>query len=955
MEKELLKNIFKKIKENSNINLSIIQQNSLKINLERQVGYVCNDKQDENRKYWLTLAFSDAQKYRLKKTVDNITDKSLVWSKYFDFNMPLAYGECDNVFYVLYPFLENTSRGQYGEIKVYEGILNNIYAKESYTVKLTPEKIDEIMNSIIEERCPDNTLSRENFINSDAFIEYRELLKSYDEIKMVRSHCDFKPQNIINCQNKKYLIGFEFGGIDLPVGFDLFCLRRGTVEKDYSDVPYKELHEIFCKFHHVGDGVSWLKYCNPIVKLDKGRQFIKILENGKFTTIDIKQKFPFYKFDLVIDFKNIKISSASLFKLVRLINKKYDDKYIIRFKNCPFWFERLKQDEDNVLSFSGVINKDYEEPKDFMEYIKSTQAYINYSKIMPYVKPYWFRALLAVLICIPIGSLDAVIALSLKPYMDLVMVDKSVQSPMYIPFVIVGFTSLQGFLNYFATYMNTWVGTKITNDLKFDLYKKMLTLETAYFDKKKSGDIVFRFNNDADAACAGLLDNLKTFVSRLFSSLSLVGVLFYNSWQLALIAVFVLGCAFLPLTKIRKRIKDVLDKSISITASIITSYNESFAGNKTIASYNLDKIQESKFKNILNSLFSLKMKLIQRTSWLSPMMHVIVSIGIGIAIAYGSHLILTNQITSGNFVSFITALIMLYTPIKNLGNNFNAVQFSFLAIERVFDILESEPKIKDNAGAVELKNINTIEFKDISFEYIKNRPVLKNINLNVKSGETIAFVGNSGGGKSTIVSLIPRFYDVISGAILIDGIDIRNLTLKSLRQNIAIVFQDNFLFSGTIRDNIMLGNENATDKDVEKAIKMAYLDDFIAGLSNGLDTQIGERGILLSGGQKQRVAIARAFLKNAPIVILDEATSALDNKAEAIVQKAIENLMQDKTVFVIAHRLSTIQNADKIVVINEGEIVETGSHDELLHIENGAYKVLYEMQFKKQAAAAFAT
>ena len=829
-----------------------------------------------------------------------------------------------------------------------------IYERESFTVKLTPEKIDEIMNSIIEERCPDNMQSRENFVSSEFFIEYKELLSKYDEIKMVRSHCDFKPQNIINYQNKRYLIGFEFGGIDLPVGFDLYCLRRCLSEKDYTNVPYKEFHELFFKFHHVGNNVQWLKNLSPIVRIDKGRQFIKILEAGKFTTIDIKQRFPLYKFDLIIDFKNVEISTSAAYKLVKLVEKKFDDKYIVRFKNCPYWFERLMLNCKYVLSFSGVINKEYEEPKDFIGYIKSTQAYINYSKIMPYVKPYWFRALLAVLICIPIGSLDAVIALSLKPYMDLVMVDKSVQSPMYIPFAIVAFTTLQGFLNYMATYMNTWVGTKITNDLKFDLYKKMLTLETAYFDKKKSGDIVFRFNNDADAACAGLLDNLKTFVSRLFSSLSLVGVLFYNSWQLALIAVFVLGCAFLPLTKIRKRIKDVLDKSISITASIITSYNESFAGNKTIASYNLDKIQESKFKNILNSLFSLKIKLIQRTSWLSPLMHVIVSVGIGIAIGYGSHLILTNQITSGNFVSFITALIMLYTPIKNLGNNFNAVQFSFLAIERVFDILDSQPKIKDKNNAFELKNINSIEFKNVNFEYIKDRPVLKNINLSVNSGETIALVGNSGGGKSTIVSLIPRFYDINSGSIKIDDMDIRDLTLRSLRQNIAIVFQDNFLFSGTIRDNIMLGNENASDEDVDKAVKMAYLDDFVSGLTNGLDTQIGERGILLSGGQKQRVAIARAFLKNAPIVILDEATSALDNKAEAIVQKAIENLMQDKTVFVIAHRLSTIQNADKIVVINEGEIVEIGSHEELLKIENGAYRLLYEMQFKKQSAQAVA-
>ncbi len=585
----------------------------------------------------------------------------------------------------------------------------------------------------------------------------------------------------------------------------------------------------------------------------------------------------------------------------------------------------------------------------FLGKIKQTQAFINYSRMWPYVKPYWFRALLAVLICIPIGSLDAVIALSLKPYMDLVMVEKSVQSPWYIPFGIVAFTTIQGFLNYLATYLNTWVGGKITNDLKFSLYKKMLTFETAYFDTKKSGDIVYRFNNDADMACSGLLDNLKTFVSRLFSSISLVCVLLYNSWQLALIAIFVLGCAFLPLAKIRERIKSVMDKSVAAGSTIITAYNESFAGNKTITSYNLADYQKNKFKSNLNSIFSLKIKMIQRTSWLSPMMHVIVSIGIGIAIGYGSHLILTKQITSGNFVSFITALIMLYTPIKNLGNNFNSVQFSFMAIERVFALLESKPKITDKPDAIELKEVKSdIKFENVCFEYIKNKPVLKNINLEVKKGETIALVGNSGGGKSTIVSLIPRFYDVKSGAIKIDGVNIKDYTLKSLRDKIAVVFQDNFLFSGTIKENILLGKQDATDDEIHNALKMAYLDEFVATLKDGLNTQIGERGMLLSGGQKQRVAIARAFIKNAPIVILDEATSALDNKSEAIVQKAIDNLMIDKTVFVIAHRLSTVKNANRIAVINEGVLAELGSHDELMQIENGTYKNLYNMQFRTQ-------
>lgn len=331
------------------------------------------------------------------------------------------------------------------------------------------------------------------------------------------------------------------------------------------------------------------------------------------------------------------------------------------------------------------------------------------------------------------------------------------------------------------------------------------------------------------------------------------------------------------------------------------------------------------------------------------MMHVIVSVGIATAIGYGSHLIMTNQITSGNFVSFITALILLYTPVKNIGNNLNAVQFSFFSIEKIFEVLDSTPEIKDCENPVILtRNHNSIKFNDVNFEYVENVPVLKNINLSINKGETIAFVGNSGGGKTTIVNLIPRFYDVKSGSITIDDIDIRNISLESLRQNIAIVFQDNFLFSGTIRENILLGNECANDEQLNQAVKMAYLDDFISTLQDGLDTIIGERGVLLSGGQKQRVAIARAFLKNAPILILDEATSALDNKAEAVVQKAIDNLMKDKTVFVIAHRLSTIQNADKIVVINQGEIVEVGTHEDLLHIDNGAYKALYEMQFKQQ-------
>ena len=585
------------------------------------------------------------------------------------------------------------------------------------------------------------------------------------------------------------------------------------------------------------------------------------------------------------------------------------------------------------------------------EEIKKLPFIEHYKKMWPFVKPYMFRAILAILICIPIGALDSVVALSLKPYMDIVLVDKTESSPAYIPLLIVAFTSVQGFLNYAATYLNTWVGTKINQDLKRALYKKLLHLETSYYDQHNSGFVIQRFNTDCDIACSGLLENLKVFVSRFFSSISLICVLIYNSWQLAIIAVLILGCALMPLASVRRRIKRVVMGSVVEGAKVVSNYNETYSGNKTIASYNLQNKIYNTFDSTLHNLFKLTIKMVQKTAWMTPALHIIVSIGIGAVIGYGSYLIVNGDITSGNFVSFITALILLYTPIKSIGKNYNAMQVSFLAIERVVEILETEPTIFDKPNAVTLKGVKKrINFNHVYFEYKEGVPVLKDINLEVKAGTTVALVGNSGGGKTTIVNLIPRFYDVKSGSITIDKTDIRDISLESLRDNIAVVFQDNFLFAGTIRDNILLGKEDATEEEIATAVKMACLDEFINELENGLDTKIGERGSLLSGGQRQRLAIARAF-KNAPVVILDEATSALDNKAEAVVQRAIDNLMQDRTVFVIAHRLSTVQNADKIVVINDGEIIETGTHEELLQEENGAYKALYNAQFKAKKAA----
>ena len=574
---------------------------------------------------------------------------------------------------------------------------------------------------------------------------------------------------------------------------------------------------------------------------------------------------------------------------------------------------------------------------------------VNYKRMWPYVKPYWFRGVMSLVLAIPVGSLDAVIAMSLKPYMDLVMVEKSVQTAWYIPLAIILFTTVQGVLTYLSNYLNAWSGAKITNGLKLELYKKMLFFETEFFNKKNSGEVVFMFNNNADSACSGLLTNLKNLVQKVVTAISLIFVLFYNSWQLALICVAVLFGAMMPMMSLKKKIKSVFDKSIMADAALITAYNESFAGNRTVAAYNLEEYQQQKFNTVLDSVFNLRLKMVKRTRWVTPVMHIVLSMGIGLAIWFGSYLILNGTITSGAFVSFLAALIMLYTPMKSMGNTYNSVLMSFMAIERVFGILDSVPAIKNRPDAKPMPAIHDkIEFNNVSFEYVKNVPVLKNVNLTVNHGDIVALVGNSGGGKTTLVSLLPRFYDVTSGSISVDGTDIRDFTLASLRQNIAVVFQDNFLFSGTIRENIMLGNQNATQEQLDTAVKMACLDEFVATLKDGIDTKIGERGVLLSGGQRQRVAIARAFLKNAPILILDEATSALDNKSEAVVQRAIENLMRDKTVFVIAHRLSTIRNASKIVVVNHGEIVESGTHEQLLGIECGVYKTLYEMQFQSK-------
>ena len=584
-------------------------------------------------------------------------------------------------------------------------------------------------------------------------------------------------------------------------------------------------------------------------------------------------------------------------------------------------------------------------------------------RIFPFIKPFLGRIFLGFLVAIPVGLLDGVVAFALKPYMDYVVGQKDLvfsflnhtytisysSMALAIPFAVVFFAAFQGVLRYLNGYFTDWTSQKITNSVKMQLFKRLVYMDTSFFDENPSGIIISRYLTDPDNASLGLVNNIKTFVTSSFGAVSLIFVMLYSSWKLAIIGVLVLCIAFLPVALIRKRIKKTSNKNMVIGGNITTNMNETYSGNKVMRAYCLEERQKQLFDKQVHDSFDNNMSLVKRAGWMSPLMYLIASCGIATVLWYGTHLITTGSMTAGSFASFVTSLLLLYKPVKTLGNTLTNIQNIFVALGRVFELFDIEPQLKDRKDALELCGLtDSIIFENINFEYVENRPVLKNFNLKVNKGETIAIVGNSGGGKSTLVNLLPRFYDVTSGALLLDGVNIKNFSMKSLRNNIAMVFQDNFLFSGTIKENILMGKPDATEEELNKAIQAAHLQEIFEDLPDGLETLLGERGTSLSGGQRQRVAIARAIIKDSPIVILDEATSALDNKSEAVVQKALDNLMQNKTVFVIAHRLSTIKNADRIAVINEGELVELGNHNQLMAIPNGQYKALYEMQFKKQ-------
>lgn len=582
------------------------------------------------------------------------------------------------------------------------------------------------------------------------------------------------------------------------------------------------------------------------------------------------------------------------------------------------------------------------------------------NKMYPYIKMVLWRSILLFLLAVPLGLLDGVVAFSLRPYMDFVVNGNELQTfelwghtfklqaffIKLIPIAIVVFALIQGVLKYVCNYLSDWTGNKMSNALKVDLFKKLTSMDTKFYDINSSGLVLSRFFTDPDAASKNLINTLKGFILAMFEFVALVFVLLFNSWKLALIGIGVMAIAITPVIFIKKKIKNVSNATMVVSGDMTTNFNETFAGNRIITAYNLQENQNHKFEEQIHEQFDLTMSLTKRVGWMSPIMYFVCSIGIAIVMNFGNSLILSGEMSAGSFASFVTSLLLLYKPTKSLGLTLTSLQATFVSIARVFELFDLMPEINNAPDAKPVSGVgNGIEFKDVWFEYEEGQPVLKDFNLSVKPNETIALVGNSGGGKSTVVSLLPRFYDITSGSISVNGEDIRELDMVSLRNNISFVFQDNYLFTGSIKENILMGKPNATDAEIAEAIKLSHLDEFIGTLPEGIDTIVGERGASLSGGQRQRVAIARALIKNAPIVILDEATSALDNESEAVVQKALDNLMKNKTVFVIAHRLSTIHNANRIAVLNEGELVELGTHEELMSKPDGRYRYLYEMQF----------
>lgn len=568
-------------------------------------------------------------------------------------------------------------------------------------------------------------------------------------------------------------------------------------------------------------------------------------------------------------------------------------------------------------------------------------------RLLKLVRPYWGRVILAGILSLIVSGINGGLAWLVKPALDGIFLEKNKTLLVIMPLVVLILYLLRGVFFFFQSYLMRSIGAKIVRDMRNRLFGHLMYLPVGYYKKESTGSTLSRVTNDI-----GMLQNLLAYsIKDLFvesaTVVALLTVAFYRRWDLALMAITVFPAAFYGVGRIGKRLKNVSIKAQQ-KISIITEYlTESFTGIKMIKVFDREGDTISKFKDINHDFYRETMRSVRLIEFTSLLMEVVGGFGIAFVLWYGGKLVVTGTITPGEFFSFLAAIFMVYTPAKRLSNVNNGIQQARASLERISEI---EDKEREKDGKVIIPPIKeTIEFRDVSFVYPGVRhEALKDINLEVKKGEIVAIVGKSGVGKTTLVDLLPRFHDSSKGAVYVDGVDISTASLKSLRGQIGVVSQDIILFNDTVRNNIVFGKPDADEDEIVSAAKSAFAHEFIMEFPQRYETVIGEGGVRLSGGERQRISIARAILKNPPILILDEATSSLDTHSEMMVQKALGNLMENRTTFVIAHRLSTIRRATKIVVLDKGRIVETGTHDELIE-RGGVYRKLYELQFSVQA------
>jgi subfamily B ATP-binding cassette protein MsbA len=554
------------------------------------------------------------------------------------------------------------------------------------------------------------------------------------------------------------------------------------------------------------------------------------------------------------------------------------------------------------------------------------------------------RLLLAGACSLMISGATTAMGYLIKPVIDDIFVNKDAERLFLFPLLVIAIFLIKGLGSYGQEYFMSYVGENIIRRLRNRLYDRIQDLPLVFFQKERTGVLMSRITNDVNVLKSMVSKSVTGTLRDASSIVGLTAVIFYQNWRMAILAFIVLPVAFFPVFSLGRRVRRVSTGCQEAMAELNAFLHETFAGNKIVKAFGMEQHEKSRFFNKTDKLFKLEIKGVIVRSLSSPIMEFFGGLGIAFVIWYGGWEVIQGKTTPGTFISFLTCVMLLYDPVKKLSHLNNAIQQGMAAADRVYDVIETQSDIKDPVRPKPMKKgPHTVRFENVYFSY-DDKPILKGIDLTVNHGQVLALVGMSGGGKTTMVNLIPRFFDVSSGRICIDGIDIRDYAVADLRREIAIVTQDPILFNETVRDNIAYGNPNAAEADIIAAARAAYAHEFILRFPDGYGTVIGELGGRLSGGEKQRMCIARALLKNAPVLILDEATSSLDTEAEALVQIALENLMKGRTTFVIAHRFSTVAKADKIVVVVDGRIVEQGTHTSLLALK-GEYAKLHEIQF----------